>query len=328
MTSQPVAAWPGPDGEAPPVPVERAPAAASGLTIAMVIGAVGLFALADVFAKILADGTPAAQVVWVRYVAMLSLGLLIAGQKREHGQAWPMQRPVLQALRGLAVLASGGLFILGLQRLPLPEATAVSFVTPLFATLLAILSLKEAVARRRWTALMVGLAGIMILLRPGGALFSLDALLPLASALFGAIAIILTRLIGTRDAPATTLLCSALAGFVLLSLSIPLWFEPMGRQALVAAGAMGLCYAVGQLLLITAYGRGEASLLSPFSYAQVIFAALLGAAFFGWMPDGPGALGMGLVVLSGAYILYREGVLARLRFKGMSARRARHRAVL
>src|SRR5690606_13841139 len=176
------------------------------------------------------------------------------------------------------------------------------------------LFLHEAVARRRWTALLGGLVGILILLRPGGALFSPAALFPLGSAFFGATAIILTRRIGGEDAPAATLLCSALVGFVLLSATAPLWFAPMAPVALAAAAAMGLCYAVGQLLLIAAYGRGEASLLAPFSYAQVIFAALLGALVFGWTPDGPAALGMGLVAASGVYILHREGVLARLRF--------------
>ncbi|MEN5115568.1 DMT family transporter [Brevundimonas diminuta] len=321
MSGRPVAAWPGPDGEAPPVLVGVTPAAASGLTILMVVGAVGLFALADVFAKLLTHDTPPAQVVWVRYVA---LGLVVAADRGR--AAWRVRRPLLQGLRGLAVLASGGLFILGLGHLPLPEATAVSFVTPTFATLMAILLLREAVARRRWTALLVGLVGILILLRPGGALFSPAALFPLGSAFFGATAIILTRRIGGEDAPAATLLCSALVGFVLLSATAPLWFAPMAPVALAAAAAMGLCYAVGQLLLIAAYGRGEASLLAPFSYAQVIFAALLGGLVFGWTPDGPAALGMGLVVSSGVYILHREGVLARLRFKGMSVRRARRRA--
>ncbi|RSB44618.1 MULTISPECIES: DMT family transporter [Brevundimonas] len=324
MSGRPVAAWPGPDGEAPPVLVGVTPAAASGLAILMVVGAVGLFALADVFAKLLTHDTPPAQVVWVRYVAMLALGLVVAADRGR--AAWRVRRPLLQGLRGLAVLASGGLFILGLGHLPLPEATAVSFVTPTFATLMAILLLREAVARRRWTALLVGLVGILILLRPGGALFSPAALFPLGSAFFGATAIILTRRIGGDDAPAATLLCSALVGFVLLSATAPLWFAPMAPVALAAAAAMGLCYAVGQLLLIAAYGRGEASLLAPFSYAQVIFAALLGGLVFGWTPDGPAALGMGLVAASGVYILHREGVLARLRFKGMSVRRARRRA--
>ena len=290
----------------------------------MVVGAVGLFALADVCAKLLTHDTPPAQVVWVRYVAMLALGLVVAADRGR--PAWRVRRPLLQGLRGLAVLTSGGLFILGLGHLPLPEATAVSFVTPTFATLMAILLLREAVARRRWTALLVGLVGILILLRPGGALFSTAALFALGSAFFGATAIILTRRIGGEDAPATTLLCSALVGFVLLSATAPMWFAPMAPVALAAAAAMGLCYAIGQLLLIAAYGRGEASLLAPFSYAQVIFAALLGALVFGWRPDGPAALGMGLVVSSGVYILHREGVLARLRFKGMSVRRARRRA--
>ena len=326
MTDRPVAAWPSPDGEAPPVPVGGAPTTPSGLTILLVIGAVGLFALADVFAKLLTHDTPAAQVVWVRYAAMLALALGLVLATDSGRRACRVKRPLLQGLRGLAVLTSGGLFILGLGRLPLPEATAVSFVTPTFATVMAVFLLREAVARRRWTALAVGMAGIMILLRPGGALFSPAALLPLGSAFFGATAIILTRRIGGEDAPAATLLCSAIVGFVLLSATAPMWLTAMDSVALVAAGAMGLCYAVGQLLLIIAYGRGEASLLAPFSYIQVVFAALLAAVVFGWTPDVVGALGIGLIVLSGAYILHREGVLARLRLRGMSARRARRHA--
>ena len=319
--ARPVVAWPSPDGLAPQVVAgpEAPPPARLGRPILMVVGAVGRFAAADVFAKLLSADFAALQVAWVRYVLLVAVAVLLA--QRTGGRVLRPSRPGLQLARGLALLGSGVLFILGLGGLGVAEATAVSFVTPAIVTALSIPLLGEVVHLRRWAALLIGLAGVMVVLRPGGEAFQAAALFPLGSAASGALMVVLTRRIGADDPTETTLLWSAVTGFLALSATAFLWFRPMGPSALGAAAAMGGLYAVGQYLLVRAYQQGEASMLAPFSYAQILFATALGATVFGALPDAVSLAGMGLIVLGGAYTLYREGVLARLRLRASQARR-------
>ena len=321
---RPVAAWPSPDGQPPAIEVSSAEAGrVSGRAMLMIVGAVGLFACADVFAKLLSQSNSAPQVAWVRYAMLLLVAVLLA--RRKSATVLRPRRPGLQALRAAALLGSGVLFILGLSRLPVAEATAVSFVTPMLVTILSVLVLNETVRLRRWAALIVGLIGVLVVLRPGGGALQPAVLFPLGSAACGALMVILTRRIGGDDPVETTLLWSAGLGFVALSLSAPLWIGPMPMSALGFAAGMGLCYAFGQYLLVKGYASGEASVLAPFSYAQVLFAAALGGWIFGDWPDQGSLIGIGLIVLSGVYLLSREGVLARLRIRGASILRARRR---
>lgn len=322
--ARPFITWPSPDGNPPLGEGKPGAVAGGGETAAafMVVGAVGLFACADLFAKPLSAALPAAQVAWIRYAVLLSAAVLLI---RRRGGRWRAARPGLQALRGAALLGSGLLFILGLRHLGVAEATAISFVTPAFVTLLSILVLRESVKARRWSALLIGLAGVMVVVRPGGDAFQLAALLPLGSAACGAVMVVLTRKIGDGDAVETTLLWSAGLGFLALSAASPAFASAMTPLQVGQAIAMGGLYALGQYLLVAGYARGEASLLAPFSYAQVLFAAALAGVFFGAVPDRATAVGIGLILLGGVYTLYREGALARLRFRGMSPRRAQRR---
>ncbi|HZW14720.1 MAG TPA: DMT family transporter [Brevundimonas sp.] len=325
--TRPVVAWPSPDGLAPQVVAapEAPPPARLGRPILMVVGAVGLFAAADVFAKQLSADYPALQVAWVRYALLAAVAALLA--QRIGSRSLRPSKPRLQLLRGLTLLGSGVLFILGLGGLGVAEATAVSFVTPALVTALSIPLLGEVVHLRRWTALLIGLAGVMVVLRPGGEAFQPAAVFPLGSAACGALMVILTRRIGSDDPTETTLLWSAGIGFLALSTTAVVWFEPMDVRALAIAAAMGGLYAVGQYLLVQAYRQGEASMLAPFSYAQILFATALGVTVFGAVPDAVSLAGMGLIVLGGVYTLYREGVLARLRLRAARARRGLRPAV-
>lgn len=319
--TRPVVAWPSPDGLAPQVVAapEAPPPARLGRPILMVVGAVGLFAAADVFAKQLSADYPALQVAWVRYTLLMAVAALLA--QRIGRRALRASRPGLQLSRGLTLFGSAVLFIFGLGGLGVAEATAVSFVTPAIVTALSIPLLGEVVHLRRWTALLIGLAGVMVVLRPGGEAFQPAALFPLGSAVCGALMVVLTRRIGSDDPTETTLLWSAGVGFLALSATAIAWFEPMDLRALGIAAAMGGLYAVGQYLLVKAYQAGEASMLAPFSYAQILFATGLGVVVFGAVPDAISLAGMGLIVLGGVYTLYREGVLARLRLRAARARR-------
>jgi drug/metabolite transporter (DMT)-like permease len=301
-----VVTWASPDGAAPPV--EAGPhRAGQGRYAALVVLAVSLFAVSDIFAKQLSATLPSLQVAWMRYVVFFGVAMAIFLRGRE--RRLRTTRPIGQVARGVLLLASAVFFILGLHSLPVAEATAITFVCPLFITLLAIPLLGEVVGARRWAALGIGLAGVLVVVRPGADAFQLAALYPAASALSGAFMAIVTRKLGARDASETTLLWSAATGLFLLTASAPLWWAGFDRQLLWPALAMGGFYALGQYALVIGYSRGDASMLAPFSYAQVLVATALGAIAFGAFPDPVSLAGIGLVIASGAYTLHREGVL-------------------
>jgi drug/metabolite transporter (DMT)-like permease len=276
----------------------------------MVLGAVALFATSDIFAKTLTRTLPAPQVVWMRYLMFFALAALLVARARAGAAS---HCPRLQLFRAGALLGSATLFMLGLGKLGVAEATAVSFVTPAFITVLSVFVLKETVGLRRWVAVALGLAGVLVVLRPGAGAFQPAAVFPLASAICGAVMVVVTRRIGTAERTEITLLWSSGFGLALLSLSAPLWLTAMGWREVGFAAAMAALYAGGQLLLVLAYGRGEASALAPFSYAQIVIATALAGLVFGVTPDAISLVGMALIVFSGAYTLYRERVASRLR---------------
>lgn len=309
--NRPVVAWPGPDGLPPQIEAGEEDAPASGRPILMVLGAVFFFTLSDAFAKKLGDNMPGFQIAWLRYILFFVFALWLA---KRAGLSSPLSnQPSLQLRRAFCLLLSSTLFLLGLGRLPVAEATAISFATPAFVTILSIPLLREVVKRRRWTAVLLGLAGVIIVVRPGADAFTQAALFPLGSALCGALAVIFTRGIGDRDPLPTTLLWSSGIGLFALTISSPAWFVPMASREVLVAGLMGTLYAVGQWLLVAAYRQCDASFLAPFSYAQVLFATVVGLVVFRSWPDAISLVGILLIALSGAYTLYREGILGRLR---------------
>ncbi|MCB4859461.1 DMT family transporter [Sphingobium sp. PNB] len=313
-SGEPIVGWPGPDGVPPQVEAAAERPASPWRPIGMILCAVFLFSISDVFAKGLGKTLPGFQVAWLRYLLFFMLAAMLA--MRAGSVPWRSRQPGLQSLRALCLLLSASLFLLGLGRLPVAEATAISFATPAFVTMLSVPLLGEVVRRRRWTAMLLGLAGVLIVVRPGAGAFAPSALLPLGSALCGALGIIVTRRIGDRDPLSITLFWSSGLGLLVLTSGSPLWFTAMDRREVAAAALMGLLYAAAQLLLILAYRRCEASFLAPFSYAQVLFATLVGYLAFGTLPDGVSLLGIALVTAGGAYTLRREGFLGRLRLRG------------
>jgi drug/metabolite transporter (DMT)-like permease len=210
------------------------------------------------------------------------------------------KRPAIQATRALAVVASALLFILGLGALPIAEATALVFASPLFVTLLSVIVLRERVDRVRWLVVGVGFAGVLIVMRPGSAAFQPAALLPVASSMAWAVAVIFTRKSTASDGIATTMLHSAAIGLAVLSLLVvPGFVVPTPGEAVIAA-LMAVAWCAAQWLTVGAYHRSDASLLAPFSYSQVLWAGLLGFAVFGHVPDAPALAGMAVILSCGA----------------------------
>ncbi len=296
-----------PESKAQPLSQQQADAPAPvSPAILLVLCAVMLFSLSDVLAKLLRQSLPAVEIAWLRYLVFAGFGALLAGRSRFAGLR--PRRPALQALRGLGLVASSVLFISGLGYLPVAEATAISFISPAFITALSIPFLGEVVGIRRWAAVLAGLAGVLIVIRPGAGALQAAAAFPLLSALCWAATIVITRRMGAADRTETTLFWSALTGLAVLTALVPFGFVlPTPGQAGIAL-ALGACASVGQYLVILAYRLVPASMLAPFSYAQILSSTGLGYFVFGAVPDRATFVGAAVVILSGFYTAHRERV--------------------
>ncbi|GAU82422.1 DMT family transporter [Bosea sp. BIWAKO-01] len=264
---------------------------------------------ADVASKYLAATMPALQITWLRYAAFAAIMLAVA--LRGGAARLRPKRLHMQLLRGVAVTLSSIIFVSSLRYLPIADATATSFIAPLFVTALSIPMLGEKVGWRRWTATLVGLAGVLIIVRPGGANFHAASLLPALSAATWAFALIVTRMMSTTEDPVTTLTWSAVVGFLLLTLLQPLGWQPLTAEAIAIGIFIGVASTIGHWFVIIAFRHADASLLAPFSYVQLLWASVFGFFLFSVLPDLFTLLGSVIIAASGLYTAHRERMRAR-----------------
>lgn len=264
---------------------------------------------ADVVSKYLAASVPALQITWLRYAAFAAIMLALA-LPGGLAQLRP-RRPRLQLLRAGAVTISSIIFVSSLKYLPIADATATGFVAPLFVTALSIPLLGEKVGWRRWTATVVGLVGVVIVVRPGGAEFQTASILPVISAASWAYALIVTRMMSATENPVTTLAWSAVVGFLLLSMLQPFGWQPLTAETIWLGIFIGVISTIGHWFVILAFRHADASLLAPFSYVQLLWASLFGFFLFAVLPDLFTLLGSVIIAGSGLYTAHRERIRAR-----------------
>jgi drug/metabolite transporter (DMT)-like permease len=273
------------------------------------IAAMAVFTAMDTLSKQLVEaGLPVIEIAWTRCVCQILIMLAITGPAGL-GRAARTAQPVRQVLRGALMLGSSIFFVLSLGHLPIATATATGFVSPLFITALSIPLLGEKIGLRRWTAVIVGFAGVLVVVRPGGASFTAAALLPILSALTWAGALVLTRRM-SGEPTETTFFYSSIVGLVGTGALMPFtWVTPdlAGLARLAVMGAVG---AAGHLLLIRAFRSSEAALLAPFQYTQLIWATIAGVVIWRELPDALTYAGTAIIVASGLYIWARERKLA------------------
>lgn len=270
--------------------------------------AVALFALMDAGLKQLTADYGAFQVAALRGLSSLPFVLPWAlwrgGVRPLLRVRWP-----LHALRGvLGVVMMVG-FVYALRGLPLSTAYSLFFVAPLLVTALSVPILGERVGPRRWTAIVIGLVGVVVLLRPtGDGLLSLSALAVIASALAYAIGTLLVRVLARTDSTESMmvwLMVSIALGSTLLAW--PQWVPVRGEHLWLIAG-VGLSGALAQYAITEAFRRGEASLIAPLEYTALVWGVLLDLTLWGVLPDGVTWIGAGIIVASGLYLLRRERV--------------------
>lgn len=280
--------------------------------ILLMLSAIVLFTSMDGLSKHLAITHHPVVVVWTRYVVMVALLTPLA---LRHWPRHPLRSRRLphQIGRGVCVVAAGLIFVASLSHLPLATATATFFVAPLFVTALSIPMLGEQVGIRRWAAVAVGFAGVLVIVRPGGSGFEPSALLPMGSAVIWAIGMITTRKMGLADPPLTTVIYTSLVGMIGAAVPAMLLWRPISLTDGLLMASCGALSLLAHYLQVRAFGLGPASLLAPFSYISIVVSTAIGVVWFGTFPDGWTWVGTAIVIASGLYVLHRERVRARER---------------
>jgi len=272
----------------------------------LIVGAVACFTLLDGIVKYLTAYYPIALLVWARYVVQ-AVAMVIWLAPRMGSRLIRTRQPQLQLARGAILIASSLCFVNALRRMPLAEATAINYTTPTLVILLAVVVLKERMTRPRWAFVVAGMAGMLLIVRPGTAILGAGSAFALAAALCYAAFQILTRQLAAED-PRVTLFYPALVGSVLMTLILPFIEWPLDIAwphvvLVLLSGALG---TIGHFLFILAFQRAPASGLTPFTYLQIVFATLFGWALFGQFPDGAALAGMAIIGGSGLLLAWHE----------------------
>jgi drug/metabolite transporter (DMT)-like permease len=273
----------------------------AGRGILMALTATVAYATADTLSKYLAREYPVMMIVWARYFVPLVLLLAVFLPKR----GMRMLRtafPLVQVIRGV-LLTAGTVFIIFAYRvMPIAEAQAISFIHPILLTVLAVIFLGEKVSLLGWTAVLIGFSGVLIIVRPGGNLFTVAAFLPLGLAFCFSSYQIFTRLIAGKENSLNSLFCVLLVGSLTMSLALPFsWANPTPKGIFFFA-LIGVTFGIGHFLTIKALEFVSASLLAPFAYIQVLWVGILGVLVFGEFPDAVTLIGMAVVVVGGLLV--------------------------
>lgn len=272
--------------------------------ILLMITAMLFFSAMDACAKGLAPRVGSIPAIWVRYTGQCLFVLLLIN--RNLPAAMRTRHPYLQLLRSIFLLIGTGCFFFGVAHIGLAEATAIMDLNPVLITLGAALFLGESIGPRRIFAIGISLVAALIIIRPGGAVFSPWALLPLVAAFSYSGYNIVTRFVSHNDSNWTSLLYTALFGAVVLTAIVPFhWVRPDGTAILLML-VIAVCGTLSQLCLIRALSLGEAGMLAPFAYSGLIFATVWGAVFFTEWPDFWTSFGATMIVAAGVYVWYRE----------------------
>ena len=286
--------------------------------IVSMTGAIAVFSVMDVIIKDISDTYGTVQIYFFRsLLALIPAWFLL---RREGGlAALKTRRLGFHIFRSCVSMSFLLCFFYALHLLPLADLYAITFAAPLFITALGVPMLGERVGPHRWAAIGVGFVGVLVILRPGGEVFSLGGLIGLISSLLFSFSMIFTRQLSRTESNGAIVTYFALTSTVLSGIALPfVWVQPSlgDGSELSAIGligsdwslliAIGLIGGIGQILITHAFRCAPAAIVSPFQYTSILWGLIFGYAFFGDLPDGIMLAGAAIVVASGLYILYRE----------------------
>lgn len=291
-----------------PVPASSGAGISVPAGIALVCVGVLCLATNDAMVKRLGDFYSPLQIIFLRSLIGLPMMAAVALAVRGR-QVFATRRPVLHLSRGALYAAGAFTFFLSFGYLPLAEATAIAYASPIFVTGLSAVLLGEKVGRRRWAAVLAGFAGVLIVVRPGTEGFHPAALLPLASALFYALMMISARVIGPSENMWTMMVYMLMPPLLITAVAMPfVWRDPAWEHLPLLLGAA--VFGTGAIALLTqGFRMAPAAVVAPFDYTGLVWAALFGWLFWREVPGPWAVAGAAVIVASALYIGYREARL-------------------
>lgn len=271
--------------------------------IACVCAGVFCLTVNDALAKWLGAHYPIIEIVFFRMLFALPLivgvGIALGGRR-----ALATRRPLVHLGRGLLATAATLTFFLALVLLPLAEATAIAFAAPLFVTLLAIPLLGERPGASRWIATVAGFGGVLLIVRPGTAAFSLAALVPLATALLYSLLMLTARMLGRGESIWATMLYATLVPLVVSAAVVPWFWRTPAPEHLVHFVAIGVSGGAAMTLITQGFRIAPASIVAPFDYTGLVWALAFGWIFWHEIPPAASLLGAAVIAACGIYLAY------------------------
>ena len=259
----------------------------------------------DTIAKYLSADLSFFQITWARYFFTVFFTLPFMFFFFRRNLTWSSQ-PKLQFFRGLTLFFANVLFFYSISIISMAKALTLAFVAPLITTALSPIFLGEKVGIRRWSAVIIGFIGSLIVIRPGFIEFNLASVAALGTGLFYGVYLVITRKLHTSDSPLLTLLLTGVVGAVIGSFIVPaVWINPSFNQWSLLA-LMGVFACLGHLFLILSLKYADASKLAPFGYFEIVTNVILGYYFFSDFPHYWTWIGLAIIVCSGIYISFRE----------------------
>ena len=266
----------------------------------------------DGFAKYLSSDLPVLQITWARYFFTVVFTLPIMFFFFRKNLVWT-DKPKLQLIRGLILLTANVCFFYSISIISLAKALTLAFIAPLIVTAFSPIFLGEKVGFRRWSAVIIGFIGSMVVIRPGFVEINLASLAALGTGVMYGFYLIITRKLSSSDNPLLTLLLTGVVGAIIISFVMPfVWIKPTLNQWSMMA-AIGIFACVGHLFIILSLKYADASKLAPFSYFEIVTNIIIVYYFFSDFPDKWTFLGLFIIILSGIYISRRENIVKRLK---------------
>ena len=285
----------------------RRPNALAG--IGLVVAASACFAALDTTTKYISASVPLLMAMWFRYVFQAVATTVVVLPQRGM-KIWRTRRLAWHLLRGALLLTTSLLAFISLRYMPVGEFTAIVMMTPLLITLLAARLLQERVSPLRWALVVGGFVGTLVIIRPGADTFGWASLLPIVLVVCNAAFQVLTSRLARTEDPITMHLYTGWTGTLACSLALPFVWTSLANPWLWAAmGFMGLMGTVGHFMLILAYYRAPAAVLTPYLYTQIGFAMVGGLLVFQHVPDHLSLFGIGMIAFcgaAGAWLTVRE----------------------
>jgi S-adenosylmethionine uptake transporter len=271
----------------------------------MALVAFAIYSTHDVFVKLLGGQYSPVQIIFFAVVFSFPLVALMLIGDRNDGNLRP-RHPWWTLVRTVSALITGVSAFYAFSVLPLAQTYAILFAAPLLITLLAIPILGEKVGIRRGLAIVVGLLGVMIVLRPTGTALGLGHAAALTAAVCSSLASVIVRKIGQDERSVVLLLFPMMANFLVLGAALPFVYKPMPIEHLGMIAVIAALGFVASLFVISAYKAAEAVIVAPMQYSQMIWAAIYGLVLFNEVPDRLTLVGAGVIMASGLYIVLRE----------------------